>query len=74
MTYVRQPEPLGLGHAVLMASHNIHPKEYFGVMLQMISSWAQRLPCTTCNHCCTRKASVIAVQEVPTDASAPMGS
>ena len=31
-TYVRQSEPLGLGHAVLQARHTIG-KEYFGIFL-----------------------------------------
>ena len=64
-TYIRQSEPLGLGHAILMAKHSIG-KEYFGVMLpddiivakqpgldQLIKIARQE------------KASVIAVQEVP---------
>src|SRR5438477_2809606 len=30
--YIPQPEPLGLGHAILMAQHTIH-NEYFGIFL-----------------------------------------
>lgn len=64
-TYIRQAEPLGLGHAVWTARHCIN-KEYFGVCLpddiivgknpglaQLIRIARQE------------KASVIAVQEVP---------
>lgn len=32
-TYIAQPEPLGLGHAVLMGESFINPGEFFGVML-----------------------------------------
>lgn len=65
-TYVRQSEPLGLGHAVMMARHSISPKEYFSILLpddiivgkpaalrQLIKIARQE------------RASVIAVQEVP---------
>lgn len=74
LSYVRQQEPLGLGHAVLMAQGNIHPKEYFGIMLpddiivnsmpglaQIIAVAAQE------------KASVIAVQEVPSECLSSYG-
>ena len=66
-TYIRQAEHLGLGHAIWLARHCIQ-KEYFGVMLpddivvgkqpaleQLIRTARQE------------KASVIAVQEVPTE-------
>lgn len=72
-TYVRQPEPLGLGHAVWMGRHAIG-KEYFGVflpddimmgknpgLLQLIKIARQE------------KASVIAVQEVPTECVSAYG-
>lgn len=72
-TYIRQPEPLGLGHAIYMARHCIG-KEYFGVMLpddiivsqnpglgQLIAVAQQE------------KASVIAVQEVPLEKTASYG-
>lgn len=72
-TYVRQYEPLGLGHAVLMAKNSVG-KEYFGVLLpddiiiseqpgldQLISIAKQE------------KASVIAVQEVPADCVSSYG-
>lgn len=73
-TYVRQYEPLGLGHAVLMAKHSIGEKEYFGVLLpddiiiheqpgldQLIKIAKQE------------KASVIAVQEVPAECVSAYG-
>lgn len=73
-TYVRQPEPLGLGHAVWMARHTIG-KEYFGIflpddimvnkkdpgLLQLIKIARQE------------KGSVIAVQEVPADCVSSYG-
>jgi len=72
-TYVRQPEPLGLGHAVWMARHTIG-KEYFGIFLpddiiigkqpglgQLIKIARQE------------KASVIAVQEVPMECVSSYG-
>lgn len=73
-TYVRQPEPLGLGHAVLMARHTIG-KEYFGIflpddiiinkkdpgLLQLIKIARQE------------KGSVIAVQEVPAECVSSYG-
>lgn len=73
-TYVRQPEPLGLGHAVLMAGSLVDPKEYVSIMLpddiivghtpalsQLISIAQQE------------KASVIAVQEVPVECLSSYG-
>jgi len=73
-TYIRQSEPLGLGHAVLMAKHAIG-KEYFGVMLpddiiigknpalgQLIRIARQE------------KASVVAVQEVPRECISSYGA
>ena len=32
-SYIRQAEPLGLGHAISLARYTMTPKEYFGVML-----------------------------------------
>lgn len=64
-TYVRQPEPLGLGHAVWLARHSIN-KEYFAIALPddiVISkqpSLSQLIRVAR-----QEKASVIAVQEVP---------
>ena len=63
--YVKQPEPLGLGHAILMAKQNIG-SEYFGILLpddiifgntpalKQLAEVAQK-----------HQASVIAVQEMP---------
>lgn len=72
-TYIKQSEPLGLGHAVLQAQHSIG-KEYFGIFLpddiivgpdpalgQLIRIARQE------------KASVIAVQEVPNDCVSSYG-
>lgn len=71
--YIRQPEPLGLGHAVWLARHGIG-KEYFSVLLpddiivcktpglaQMIRIARQE------------KASVVAVQEIPVEQSSSYG-
>lgn len=64
-SYIRQPEPLGLGHAVWMARHGIG-KEYFGVMLpdDIIISKVPALE-QLAKIARQEKASVIAVQEVP---------
>jgi len=64
-TYIRQPEPLGLGHAVSMAKHSIG-KEYFGVLLpdDIIVSQQPGLD-QLIKIARQEKASVIAVQEVP---------
>jgi UTP--glucose-1-phosphate uridylyltransferase len=64
--YFRQQESLGAGHAVWLARHAIH-KEYFGVMmpddliLAKVPALAQLIKVAR-----QEKASVIAVQEVPT--------
>lgn len=64
-SYIRQPEPLGLGHAIWLARHCI-TKEYFGVQLpdEIIiskqSAMAQLIKIAR-----QEKASVVAVQEVP---------
>ena len=65
-TYVRQREPLGLGHAVWLAQQCINPKEYFGIMLpdEMIDSKEPALK-QLLRIAYQEKASVIAVQEVP---------
>jgi len=72
-TYIRQPEPLGLGHAVYMARHSIG-KEYFGVMLPddiMVSQNAGLAQLIAVAH--QEKASVLAVQEVPLEKTASYG-
>lgn len=65
--FVRQSEPLGIGHAVLMAQSTIG-KEYFGVMLpdDIITGGPATLG-QLIRVCRQEKASVIAVQEVPRD-------
>lgn len=65
-TYVRQREPLGLGHAVWLAQQCIAPKEYFGIMLpdEMIDFKEPALK-QLLRIAYQEKASVIAVQEIP---------
>ncbi len=71
--YIRQNEPLGLGHAVWLARHCIG-KEYFGVQLpdEIIiskqSAMAQLIKIAR-----QEKASVVAVQEVPLDQTSSYG-
>jgi len=66
--YIYQPEPFGLGHAILTARDLIDPKEYFGILLpddiiiNKQAALAQLMQIA--EH---EKASVIAVQEVPTE-------
>lgn len=64
--YIRQREPLGLGHAVWLAHHCINPKEYFGIMLpdELIDAKEPALK-QIMRIALQEKASVIAVQEVP---------
>lgn len=66
-TYIRQSEQLGLGHAIWMARHLIF-KEYFGVMLpdDVIFSKTPALS-QLIRIARQEKASVLAVQEVPSD-------
>ena len=64
-TYVRQPEPLGLGHAVWMAEHTIG-KEYFGIMLpDEIFITKQPAMKQLAEIARQQRATVIAVREVP---------
>ena len=72
-TYVRQQEPLGLGHAIWLARHCIQ-KEYFGVMLpdDIIISKQPALD-QLIRIARQEKASVIAVQEVPMDCVSSYG-
>ncbi len=72
-TYVRQQEPLGLGHAVWLARHCIQ-KEYFGIMLpdDIIISKQPALD-QLIRVARQEKASVIAVQEVPVDCVSSYG-
>lgn len=72
-TYVRQPEPMGLGHAVWMARGTIG-KEYFALMLPdeiFISKdpgLAQLMQIAR-----QERASVVAVQEVPLECVSSYG-
>ena len=73
-TYIRQPEPLGLGHAVLMAGSIVDPKEYVGVMLPddiIVSQTPALSQLITIAQ--QEKASVIAVQEVPAECLSSYG-
>ncbi len=65
--FVRQPQPLGLGHAVLCAAPMIGPDEMFAVMLpdDLIDGYpkgvlSQMLPFALDKNC-----SIVAVEEVP---------
>jgi len=65
--YVRQPQALGLGHAVLMAKHSIN-NEFFCVLLpDDIMACKKESPCIgeLMKIAKRENASVIAVQEVP---------
>lgn len=72
-SYIRQPEPLGLGHAIWLARHSIG-KEYFAVQLpdEIIinkpSALTQLLKIAR-----QEKASVVAVQEVPAELTPSYG-
>jgi len=64
-TYIRQPEPLGLGHAVWMAKHTIG-KEYVGIMLpDEIFISEQPAMKQLAQIARQQRATVIAVHEVP---------
>jgi UTP--glucose-1-phosphate uridylyltransferase len=66
-TYVAQPEPLGLGHAIWMARHLVG-KEHFAIQLpdDLIFSKTPALA-QLIKIARQEKASVIAVQEVPSE-------
>jgi|SRR5579862_7545038 len=72
-TYISQGEPLGLGHATLLARHTV-AKEYFGILLpdDLIAGGqpglAQLIAIAQ-----QENASVIAVQEVPIEQTASYG-
>jgi len=72
-TYIRQSEPLGLGHALWLARHCIN-KEYFAVALpdDIIVSKQPALS-QLIRVARQEKASVIAVQEVPTECISSYG-
>lgn len=63
--YIRQSEPLGLGHAIWLARHSIC-KEYFGVLLPDDIILSKTAALAQLIHVARQeKATVIAVQEVP---------
>src|SRR3989337_510968 len=72
-TYVRQPEPFGLGHEIWLPRHTIG-KEYFGIFLpdEIIlgkpNAFDQLVQIAR-----QEKASVIAVQEVPAECVSSYG-
>lgn len=73
-TYIRQAEPLGLGHAISLARYSIAPKEYFGVMLPDDIIMGQQPGLAQLIRIAQQeKASVIAVQEVPDDCVSSYG-
>lgn len=72
-TYIRQQEPLGLGHAILMARHAIG-KEHVAVFLpDDIIMGKQPAMAQLIRVARQEKASVIAVQEVPSDCVSAYG-
>jgi UTP--glucose-1-phosphate uridylyltransferase len=73
LTYVHQPEPLGLGHAIWQARH-LMGKEYFAVCLpdDIIMS-SQPTLAQLIRIARQEKTSVIAVQEVPAEAVSAYG-
>lgn len=73
-SYVRQSEPLGLGHAILVAKSVIDPKEYFSIMLpdDIIVGGAPALQ-QLLAIARQENASVVAVQEVPDECISSYG-
>lgn len=73
-TYVRQAEPLSLGHALHMTGHMIDPKEYVNIMIpeDIILNSTTALQ-QIMQIALQEKASVIAVQEVPIEAVPSFG-
>lgn len=72
--YVRQAEPLGLGHAVLQARSLMHDKEYFGISLpdDIIQSKTPALE-QIMRVAQQERASVVAVQEIPRELASQYG-
>lgn len=72
--YVRQAEPLGLGHAVLQARSLMHDKEYFGITLpdDIIQSKTPALE-QIMRVAQQERASVVAVQEIPRELASQYG-
>jgi UTP--glucose-1-phosphate uridylyltransferase len=65
--FVRQPQPLGLGHAVLCAAPMIGPDELFAVLLpdDLIDGYPRGVLSQMLQSAYDKQASVIAVEEVP---------
>jgi UTP--glucose-1-phosphate uridylyltransferase len=72
-SYIRQSEPLGLGHAIWLARHSIN-KEYFGVQLpdEIIISKTPGLA-QLIKVARQEKATVVGVQEVPLEMASSYG-
>ena len=72
--YVRQAEPLGLGHAISQARSLIHDKEYFGIALpdDIIQSKTPALE-QLMRVAQQERASVVAVQEIPRELASQYG-
>jgi len=72
--YLRQAEPLGLGHAVLQARSLMHDKEYFGICLpdDIIQSKNPALE-QIMRVAQQERASVVAVQEIPRELASQYG-
>lgn len=73
LTYIRQSEPLGLGHAVWMARHSIF-KEYFAIALPDDIIFNKPTALSQLIRIARQeKASVVAVQEVPANCVSSYG-
>jgi UTP--glucose-1-phosphate uridylyltransferase len=73
-TYVNQPQPLGLGHAILMGRHTVRDN-YFGIFLpdDLIFSDSQPALAQLITVAREHNASVIAVQEILDDTISAYG-
>ena len=67
--FVRQPQPLGLGHAVLCAAPMIGPDEFFAVLLpdDLIDGYPKGVLSQMLPHASTKQCSIVAVEEVTFD-------
>lgn len=65
--FVRQPQPLGLGHAVLCAAPMIGSDELFAVLLpdDLIDGYPKGVLSQMLKFAAEKQASVIAIEEVP---------
>lgn len=65
--FVRQPQPLGLGHAVLCAAPMIGPDEHFAVLLpdDLIDGYPEGVLKQMLPVAIEHRASVVAVEQVP---------